>query len=321
MCTPHLGYLGATLKHIRDQTSVRIDIPPRDNFPAQANGNGVAHDASDDEEQEVMVPITIAGPKPMVEEAQGMLKAIIATKTSKGTQRVKGIPEHILPFIIARRPEFLAEAGDSEISLSLNQEAREISASGDREAIGRVVEKIKATIELLKSELTQFSIDLSKRQHRLLVGRAAEEIMAKSKCGIIVPRPEDPSDKIIVWGNPNDFANGMAAVMQKANSQYIHEFPLPGPLSLSRQIVTYMVKTQYPKAVAASHPGVSVYPPSAGVLKVAQTLSIDIVGEKQHVDEVVDDLSIFVANLMGGIKEIEIDWLLHKVIIGKHAKK
>ena len=268
-----------------------------------------------------MVPITIAGPKPMVEEAEGMLKAIIATKTSKGTQRVKDIPEHILPFIIARRPEFLVEAGETEINLSLNPAAREISASGDREAIGRVVEKIKATIESLNGELTQLTMRLPKRQHRLLIGRASEEIMAKSKCGIIVPRPEDPSDQITVWGNPNDFANGMAVIMQKANSQYIHEFPLPGPLQLSKLIVTYMVKTQYTKSLAAAHSGVTVHTPPAGVLKTAQTLNIDIVGDQAKVTEVVSDLSVFIASLMGGIREVEIDWLLHKVLLGKYAKK
>lgn len=301
---------------------MKVDIPRKETvLPPQTNGNGAAHAASDDEEEEPVVPITIAGPKPMVEEAQGMLKAIIANKTSKGTQRVRDIPEHILPFIIARRSEFMAEAGECEINLTLNSSAREISATGDREAIGRVVEKIKSTIETLKTELTQFTIGLPKRQHRLLIGRAAEEIMAKSKCGIIVPRPEDSSDQITVWGNPNDFANGMAAIMQKANSQYIHEFPLPGPITLSKQIVTYMVKTQYSKTISSATPGVAVYTPSAGVVKTATSLSVDIVGEKSKVDQVVNDLSVFVANLMGGIKEVEVDWVLHKIIVGKYAKK
>ena len=287
----------------------------------QANGNGVAHSGDEEEEQEPTVPITLSGPGPMVEEAQGMLKNIIASKTSKTTQRVRDIPENVLPFILARRAEFLAEAEGADINLSLNSAEREITAAGDREAVGRVVEKIKSAIELFKTELKQFSIDLPKRQHRLLVGRAAEEIMTKSKCAVVVPRPEDPSTKITVWGNPEDFANGMAAVMQKANSQYIHEFPLPGPVSLSKQIITYMVKTQYPKTLAAAHPGATVYTPPAGVLKTAQSLNIDIVGEKAKVDEVVQELSTFVANLLGGTKEVEIDWVLHRVLLGKYAKK
>ena len=250
-----------------------------------------------------------------------MLNAIIATKTAKTTQRVRDIPEHILPFVIARRPVFLAEAGDGEINLSLNAAAREITAQGDREVVSRVVEKIKATIESLTSELTSFSISLPKRQHRLLVGSAGEEIMAKSKCSVSVPRPEDPSDQVLVWGNANDLSNGMAAIMTKANSAYIHEFPLPGPIALSKQIITYMTKIGYPKTLATAHPGISVYAPPSALFNTAKSLNIDIVGDKPKVDAAVAQLSTFVADLMGGTKDVEIDWLLHRVITGKYAKK
>ncbi|KAL5507527.1 hypothetical protein ACEPAH_6983 [Sanghuangporus vaninii] len=319
-----IGPKGATLKRIRDQTNVKIDIPRKEELPqvhVNGNGNGAAHPTDEDEEEEPTVPITITGSKPMVQEAQIELKKIIATKTSKTTQRVRGIPENILPFIKARRSEFLAEAeNDPDFRLSMNAAAFEVTASGDREAVVRVVEKIKATIEFLKDDLTTFSITLPKRQHRLLIG-AADEIMATSKCAAVVPPPEDPSEQIIVWGSRNDLPTGMATIMQKANSQYIHEFPLPGPFAFSNQIVTYMKRTQYAKTLAESHNGVSVYTPPAGVLKTAKSLNIDIVGDKPKVDETIQDLSLFVANLMGATKEAEIDWVLHRVLIGKYAKK
>lgn len=316
--------LGATLKQIRDQTNVKVDIPRKETIAApQANGNGNAHPTSpaQDEDEEIMVPITITGPQPLAQEAENMLKAIIATKTSKTTQRVRDIPEHILPFIIARRTEFLAESGGLDINLSLNSAGREITAAGDREAVTKVVDKIKATIEYLKIELKQFSMVLPKRQHRLLIGKAAEEIMAKSKCGVIVPRPEDLSEQITVWGDANDLSAGMAAIMQKANSQYIYEFPLPGPIETSKQIVTYMGKTTYTRNLSAAHPGVQVYLPVQGLLKTAQTLNIDFVGEKAKVDTAVEQLASFIGDLMGATKSVEVDWLLHRVILGKHAKK
>ncbi|KAI5121582.1 hypothetical protein M0805_000761 [Coniferiporia weirii] len=319
-----VGPKGATLKQIRDQTNVKVDIPRRETIPspAQANGNGNAHHGgTSDDDDEPTVPVTISGPQPLVYEAQNMLKAIIATRTSKTTQRVRDIPENVLPFVVARRAEFLAGADGSDINLSLNLPEREITASGDREAVVKVVEKIKATIEFLKTDLVRFSMSLPKRQHRLLAGRAGEEILAKSKCGVVIPRPEDPSDQITVWGNANDLAAGMAAIMQQANSQYIHEFPLPGPVTLSKQLVTYMTKISYPKSLAAAHPGTSIYTPPAGIMKTAQTLNIDIVGERTDVDAAVQQLSSFISDLMGGTKEVEIDWLLHRVLIGKSAKK
>lgn len=311
-----IGPKGATLKEIRDKTNVKVDIPRKEtiaehSFPGQG-----------EEEEEVSVPITISGSQPLVLEAQAMLKAIIATKTSKTTQRVRGIPEHILPFVLARRAEFLAEAEGAQIELKLNAPEREITASGDREAVVKVVEKIKVTVKALEDELTTFTMSLPKRQHRLLAGRAAsDEIMAKSKCSVVLPRPEEPSDQIIVYGNPNDLPNGMAAIMQKANSQYIHEFPLPGPIAVSKQIVVYMTKIGYPKTLSSAHEGVAVFTPPTAALKSNQSLNVDIAGEKSAVDAAVAELSTFVANLLGGTKEVEIDWLVHRVLIGKYAKK
>lgn len=315
---------GATLKQIREQTNVKVDIPRRESVTTpQANGNGNATpvDSVDDEEEELLVPITINGPQPMVAEAESLLKAIIATRTSKTTQRVRDIPQHILPFILARRSEFLAEAGGVDIELSLNAAQREISAAGDREAVTKVVDKIKATIEYLNVELKQFSMVLPKRQHRLLTGKASDEIMANSKCGVIVPQPEDPSEQIIVWGDANDLSSGMAAIMQKANSQYIHEFPLPGPIDISKQIVIYLGRTGYAKTLTSVHQDVQVYLPAQGLLKTAKTLNVDLVGEKAKVDSAVAQLASLMGDLIGATKSVDVDWLLHKVIQGKNAKK
>lgn len=311
---------GATLKQIRDQTNVRIDIPRRDvNAQPHVNGNGSALPV-DEEEEEPTIPVTISGPQPLVLEARSMLNDIIATKTSKTTQRVREIPEHILPFIIARRSEFLAEASSPDISLTLNATEREITASGDRDSVIKVIEKIKATIELLKTDLRSFSMPLPKSQHRLLAGRAVEEILAKSKCGVIVPPPEDPSDQITVWGYQSDFPAGMTAIMQKATSKHIHEFALPGHISVSKQIVLYMTKISYSKTLANAH-SVAVYLPTDSTLATTQTLKIDIVGDKSEVDAAVEQLSSFVSALDGATKEVEVDWLVHRIILGKHAKK
>ncbi|TDL26238.1 hypothetical protein BD410DRAFT_813193 [Rickenella mellea] len=321
-----IGPKGATLKQIRDQTNVRVDIPRKDSLsPPQANGNG-SHRGSptptnDGDDDEVTVPVTISGPEPLVHEAQAMLKAIIATKTAKITQRVRDIPAHIVPFVKARYTEFLAARGDGDATLGLKPIEREVTVTGDRDAVIRVIEKVKFTIEFIKGDITSFSMSLPKRQHRLLVGTAVTEIMEKSKCGVDVPRPEDPSDQITVWGNANELSNGMAAVMQKANSQYIHEFPIPGPKAFSKQLVTYMARIGYPKTLAAAHPGVQVYTPPSSLLDKVNVLNIDIVGDKPKVDAAVEQLSSFISTLIGGMREVEVDWLVHRVITGKHAKK
>lgn len=320
--------LGATLKQVRDQTNVKVDIPRRDTLAPSGNGhaNGGASPGNvtpieGDDDEEPTVPVTLSGPQPMVQEAQEFLNRIISSKTSKTTQRVRDITAHIFPFVIARRNTFLAAAEGGEVNLTRNEAEREITVSGDREAVVHVIEAIKATVEAYKTGITSLKISLPKRQHRLLTGKAVDEIMIKSNCSVVVASPEDPSDELTVWGKGEHLPAGLQAVMEKANSQYIHEFPLPGPLVLSKQILTYITRIGYPKTLGTAHPGAFVYTPPTAAIDKAQVINIDIVGEKPVVDTIVRQISELIGKLIGATKEVTVDWLVHRVITGKHAKK
>ncbi|KAF6760130.1 SCP160 protein [Ephemerocybe angulata] len=320
-----IGPKGATLKQIRDQTSVRVDIPKRDTATPIGNGHangtssGKASPSLDDDEEEPTVPVTLTGPQPLAYEAQEILKQIIASKTSRTTSRVRDIPAHVLPFILPRRGNFLQAAQGGDVSLSLNQPAREISASGDREAVGRVIESIKATVEGFSTNLTSVKMSLPKRQHRLLAGRAAEEVMAKSKCAVVVPPYEEATEELTIWGQPADLGAGLSSVMEQANSKYIHEFPLPGPITLSKELATYIKRIDFVKTLKAEKSDVEVYLPS--VTSPKSTLAIDLIGNKADTDVLVKRLSELIGKLIGATKTVEVDWLLHKVIQGKNAKK
>ncbi|KAG9316397.1 hypothetical protein JVU11DRAFT_2430 [Chiua virens] len=318
-----IGSKGATLKQVREQTGVKVDIPRRDSIAPSGHLNGSTNGtaAPADEEDEVLVPITITGPQPLVYEAQAMLNEIISARTSNSIQRVKNIPQHILPFVVARRPFFIEAAQGGYIQLALNTPEREVTVSGDREAVVRVVEFIHGTIDLLKSFLIPVKISLPKRQHRLLVGNALEEIMAKSRCSIVVPESHEQSEEVLVYGKQEDISAGLGAVMEKANSQYIHEFPLPGPIAVSRQLLTYITHINYPKTLSLAHPGASVFTPSTVAINEASALNIDIVGEKPLVDAVVRQVSELLGKLIGATRDVSIDWLTQQVIIGKHAEK
>ncbi|TFY81350.1 hypothetical protein EWM64_g2661 [Hericium alpestre] len=327
-----IGPKGATLNQIRDQTNVKIDIPRKDplatNGHANGNANGTSRTASgatspvpDDEEEEPTIPVTVTGPQPLAEEAQMFINQIIATKTAKTTQRVRDIPSHIIPFVKARHSVFVNAAQGGDVNLSLNSANREVTVSGDREAVGRVIEAVKGVVESFKTALTSVKITLPKRTHRLLVGKAVDEIMASSKCAVVIPSPDDSSEEVTVWGKPEDLGNGLTAAMTKANSQYIHEFPLPGPIALSKQLLTYMIRTGYPKTLATANPGVAVFTPSAAAREKASALNVDIVGEKPAVDAAVRQVSELIGKLIGATKDLNIDWLVHKIILSKNAKK
>lgn len=313
-------YIGATLIKVREATGVKVDIPRKDGTP-NGQASGAATPLPGDDEEEVMVPVTITGPHPLALEAQAMLNEIISSRTSKITQRVRDIPGHILRFIMTQHRYFIEAAQGLDIHLALNQTEREITVNGDREGVIRVVEAIKANIEAFKANLTSHNIALPKRQHRLLVGKAVDEILEQSKCLVVPASPDDASDEVTVWGREEDLSAGLGAVMTKANSQYVHEFSLPGPMALSKQLLTYMTRIDYAKTLANAHPAASVFTPSLIAATHASVLNIDIVGEKSVVDAVVKQLSELIGKLIGATKEVPIDWLLHRVVQGKNAKK
>ncbi|KAH7888537.1 hypothetical protein F5I97DRAFT_1853381 [Phlebopus sp. FC_14] len=311
-----VGPKGANLNRIREQTSVKIDVPRKDEVSPV---NGSASHVHGEDDEEPTVPVKIIGPQPLALEAQALLNEIISSRTANTTQRVKDIPAHILPFVLPRRASFIEAAHGVYVNLALNAAEREISVSGDREAVLRVVETIKGAIDSFKAVLTHIKLSLPKRQHRLLVGKALDEIMRKSKCTVIVP--EDSSEEVTVYGKAEDLPTGLAAVMEQANSQYIHEFPLPGPITVSRQLLTYMTRIDYIKGLSADHPGALVFTPSVSAIAQAAVLNIDIVGEKSVVDAVVRQVSELLGKLIGATKEVTISWPIQQVIIGRYAKK
>ncbi|KAI6046041.1 hypothetical protein EDC04DRAFT_2631698 [Pisolithus marmoratus] len=317
--------VGATLKQIRDQFGVKVDVPRKETLTSnnaihETPSGPVSPSVEVDGEEEPPLLVTINGPQPLALEARDMITSIISARAPSVTQRVKDIPSHILPFVTVLRSHFLQAAQGGCIQLTLNTE-REVVASGDREAVMRVVEAIKATIQSYKSVLDPCKLSLPKRQHRLLAGKALEDIFMKSKCSVVVPDAEDPSEEVTVYGKPEDLSSGLAAVMEMANSQYIHVFPLPGPIARSRQLLAYITRINYPETLNAAHPGASVFIPSATTAAHASVLNVDIVGEKSVVDAVVRQMSELLGKLIGATKEVPVDWLSHEIIKVKNAEK
>ncbi|KIL65972.1 hypothetical protein M378DRAFT_10544 [Amanita muscaria Koide BX008] len=319
-----IGSKGSTLKQIRDQTNVKIDIPKKETLTPNGNGHPNGYTSgkvtpSQDDEEEPTIPITLTGPQPLVQEAQALINEIIASKTSIITQRVRDIPAHIIPFVRARRAAFIAAAQGVEVQLGLNEVEREVTVHGDREAVGRVIDTIKATVEGFKEVLDFVKLSISKQKHRLLVGKAADEILAKSKCFAVVPKFDDPAEEITVWGQPIDLPGGLSTVMAQANSKYIHEFPLPP--ATSKQLLTYMARIHFPKTLMDTNPDVSVYLPPASTIEKGHNLNIVLTGDKPQVESTIREISGMLGKLTGATKEVSIDWLLHRVIMGKNIKK
>jgi hypothetical protein len=86
-------------------------------------------------------------------------------------------------------------------------------------------------------------------------------------------------------------------------------------------MLTYINKASFSKTLANEHHGVAVYTPSLVLMDKQGSLNIDLVGEKAAVDAAVKKLSGLIGKLIGGTRDVGLDWLLHRVIQGKSAKK
>jgi hypothetical protein len=156
----------------------------------------------------------------MAHEAQAMIQSIITEKTSRSSQKIKVSPDYVYPFVLLRRPDFLKVANGAELNLSRDDNAKEITVSGDREIVGKVIESIRSCAAFYETDLTSVKISLPKRQHRLFTAQALEQILQKSKCSIVVPPANEPSEEVHVWGKPASLGSGLQAVMEVSGQFY-----------------------------------------------------------------------------------------------------
>ena len=161
-----------------------------------------------------MITITITGPSSMAQEAQAMIQSIITEKTYWSSQKIKISPGYVYPFVLLRRADFLKVANGGEINLSRDDNVKEITVSGDREIVGKVVDSIRSCAAFYEGDLTSVKISLPKRQHRLFTAQALDQILQKSKCSVVVPPTDEPSEEVHVWGKTANLGLGLQAVME-----------------------------------------------------------------------------------------------------------
>lgn len=211
---------GANLIQLRAKYDVRVDIPRRETGLAPPAGNATASrtgsplPASDDDEEPTL-PVSVTGPSSSVNEAINDINAIIAVKMANVTQRVRDIPAKLFPFIEGRKSQYeeIASEEGAYVSITLSSTSRELSASGDRPAVIKIIETVKANIQELDESLGSVSMTLPKPQHRLLLGDFRHELMESSKC--VVSLPSDPDSKeVSIWGLQEDLPQGLQAVMK-----------------------------------------------------------------------------------------------------------
>lgn len=292
---------------------MKVDIPRRD--PATES----APKSENDEEEEPTVPITISGPASLAEDVRAEIQAIVSSKRSKSTQRVKEVPSHIAPFITSQQDEFAAA---EDVNVSVNEKEGEVTVVGEREAVIKTVEAIKARIAELNETLESTTMTIPKRQHRLFYGFSAVALLAKTRCVVIPVAPTEPGDEITIWGLSDDLSGALGAVFEQSRSKNVVEVALPGPIAYASQVRTYVTRSGYLRTLLSNHPGVEVHISPAELSEKTGTIHVDFISEdKAKVEAAKKDMGVLIRNLESALREVEVDWLVHKTLIGRHGKK
>ena len=357
-----IGAKGKNLKAITDQTGVKINIPKQTADEAGAAPAPTGGDNKDDDyENEEQIPVTIDGDEFNARTAQSLIQALVAERTSKITQRLTNIEAVFYPFISGPKganaaklesqeqlgngqvsvrvppraaffpPQQLKDAAAGEEEQQQQQPPRErdlsIVVTGDRTAVGRVVAALESQVSDMRRSFRTLAIQIPKRQHRLLVGENAQEVLASTGCSIELAPQDDPSDSVTIRGPSAQLANGLTAVMTKANSVAVETVDLVAAhrdVEHARRLLRWLQSSG--KLRNASAGGVAqIYAPREAMLDKTGQAAIEIVGGDSSSPDVakqVADARSAVEKLVNKttpacVKVIQVDQLVHRYIIGR----
>lgn len=354
-----IGPKGATLKSITDSTTCKIDIPRRDTLPAYDPKDNVSDAGSDAESDEPQVSISVTGPSVACADAKAKILALISHKTSQTSTSIKTIPSSYYPFIAGpkgvKARQLEEEIGGGEVKVHVpppavwkalekqalddveesEEPAKErdlsIKVKGDKEKVKAVVDAILQQYEQLSDSLRELKISIPKRQHRFLVGSAADDILNETGCIVELTPVEDPSDQCVIRGPQASLIPALTLVMDKANAIAVemvdvvalHRSNTSDPLAHAKKVIRYLQRSSKLRSIAEAHQGVKVFPPSAAAINGTGNVVIEIIGEhKSDVTKAKDEVSQAVkAVLPSAIATVEIDSLVHSHLIGKKGAK
>ncbi len=301
-----IGAKGKNLKAITEQTGVRVNIPARDPAAEQGADADAGNRNTIDYENDEQIPVTLEGDEINVKQAQAMIQAIVAERTSKITQRLTHIDHIFYPFIAgpkgANAAKLEKEAGEGEISVRVPPRAaflhskdgddesaepkRErdlaIVVSGDREKVTKAVASIEAQVDEMKNSFRTLAISIPKRQHRFLVGDAANDILASTSCSVELAAIDDPSDSVTIRGPQSQLPLALTAAMEKANAVRVevvdvvaaHRSLAKDPVGHAKHVLRWLnVGGKIPRSSTAQ-----IYLPRPAIVESTGNVQIEIVG-------------------------------------------
>ncbi|WWC64561.1 uncharacterized protein I303_107172 [Kwoniella dejecticola CBS 10117] len=334
----------------------RDTLPAYDPKDAKSDAGS---DESDNEDDEPQVPISITGPSAACNDAKNKILALISHKTSQTSTSIKTIPSSYYPFISGPKgvkvKQLEEEIGQGEIKIhvpppavwkALEKQSQgdldeneaipkdrdlSIKVKGEKEKVKLAVQEILKQYEILNDSLRELKISIPKRQHRFLVGSSADDILDQTGCIVELPPVDDPSDQCVIKGPQPSLIPALTLVMDKANAIAVemvdivtlHRPNTSDPLAHAKKVLRYLLRTSKLRSIADSHSGVKIFPPFASAVANTGSVVIEIVGEnKGEVTKAKDEVAQIVKSVLpAGTTSVEVDHLIHSLLIGKKGSK
>jgi polyribonucleotide nucleotidyltransferase len=222
------------------------------------------------------------------------------------------IPKVFHPFVCGPNKETITKLIDetgAKISVAPNKD--EIVVSGEKEGVLKCKEIMMAIYEEKKKTCQTVSVEVSKSQHKYVVGpRYAniQDILAKLGVSVEVPDPGSPSETITLRGEQAKLGLALTEVYSKANSVVFND--VIAPAWLHRFIIGRQGSNI--KEITENFPAVHIE------FTDGQD-KITVEGPPEEVKLASEKLNAFVKDLKSRMDfaEIKVDQKFHKHIIGK----
>ncbi|XP_005104751.1 vigilin [Aplysia californica] len=287
-----LGKSGKKLQEIELATATKISLPRADD---KNNPN----------------EIRISGAKEGIDKARHEIEAIHEEQAKLAFERLP-IPKVFHPFVCGPNKENitrLTEETGAKISVPPHKD--EIVVSGEKEGVLKCKQTMMAIYEDKKNRCQTVSVEVSKSQHKYVVGPRytnIQEILANTGVSVEVPDPGSPSETITLRGEQEKLGQALTEVYSKANSVVFSD--VTAPSWLHRFIIGR--KGSNIKEITENFPAVHIE------FTEGQD-KITVEGPPEEVNKAVEKLNVIVTDLKNRMDfaEIQVDQKFHKHIIGR----
>lgn len=286
-----IGKAGSVLRELQDKTNTAIQIPKLDS-------------QSD--------TITITGPKEGIEQAIHEIQIICDEQSKTGFERLD-IPKLIHPWIRGINNEIvndIAARTGAKINIPPPQiEKDEIAVSGEKEKVEQACAEIKR-IHKSKAKVTKLAIQITKSQHKLIIGKngsTIQEIFKDFDVYVQVPKADSTSETIYLFGEEAKLGAALSMVCAKANS--IVNIKIEVPSWLHRYLIGE--KGANISKITADYPGTHV--------KFETDNKITLDGPPEEVEKVKERLELIVSGLKKSMvcEVVTVDPKYFPQIVGK----